>query len=362
MGSTIQQLLNGRDNNFNLIRFLAALAVIYDHSFMVPNGQSVPWFNSTIMSGDFGWYAVNIFFILSGFLVTKSWILKKDALSFGVARSLRLFPALLTATFTMAFIIGPLVCLCLLEHYFSDSQTWLYVPMTASLVSPHEGLPHVFHGLPVDSVVNSPLWTLRYEVISYLALAGLGIVGCLSTLHRARVTMALFFAAYLAVTLLTDFRDESGFVDSLMRFWLCFFLGASSYILANQITFRATTATALLLAATLAYGTHLYELVLQVALAYGTLWVALVPDGNIRKFNELGDYSYGLYIFAWPVQQTAVLLYPALTPHELFVLVVPIVVIVAAVSWHWIEQPVLESRNLVTNWLKQRESGNLGSA
>lgn len=355
MRPSVQDLLNGRDNNFNLIRFVAAMAVIYDHSFKVPNGNGVPWLLPNVMSSDFGWYAVNVFFILSGFLVTKSWLSRRDIVIFAVSRGLRLFPALSVGAFMLAFVVGPIVCLCLFVHYFSDPQTWLYVPMTASLISPSQFLPFVFETLPVKAIVNGPLWTLRYEALSYLALAGLGVLGLLATRRRALATMLVFFTAYLTVTLLTDWRDHNAVLDSLLRFWLCFFLGASACLISDRLTLRASTATILLLAAALAYGSAAYEFFLQIALAYGVFWVALVPRGAIRRFNELGDYSYGLYIFAWPLQQSAILIAPDLSPHQLFVLVTPAILLAAAASWHWVERPALDAHGVVVDWVLRHQ-------
>ena len=355
MGPTVQDLLNGRDNNFNLIRFLAAVAVIYDHSFMVPNGKAVPWLLPNIMSLDFGWYAVNVFFILSGFLVTRSWFSRQDIVSFAVSRSLRIFPALTVGAFILAFVVGPIVCLCLYLDYISDPQTWLYVPMTASLISPSQMLPFVFETLPAKAIINSPLWTLRYEALSYLVLGGLGVIGLFATRQRALATMLVFFASYLFITLLTGWRGQSIFLDSLMRFWLCFFLGASVSLVSDRLTLRASSVAILFLSAAIAQGTIAYEFVLQIALAYGIFWFALVPGGAIRRFNELGDYSYGLYIFAWPIQQTTFLLAPNIAPHEMFVLVTPIILLAAAASWHWVEQPALASRGAVMDWISRHQ-------
>lgn len=355
MRPTIQNLLNGRDNNFNLIRFLAAVAVIYDHSFMVPNGKPVPWLLPNIMSSDFGWYAVNVFFILSGFLVTRSWQSSQNILSFAVSRCLRVFPALSVGAFMLAFVIGPIVCLCLYLDYLFDSRTWLYVPMTASLISPSEVLPYVFETLPAKAIVNSPLWTLRYEALSYLMLGGLGVVGLFATRRRALATLLTFFACYLTITLLTGWRDQYAFLDSLMRFWLCFFFGASVSVISDKLSLRAATAALLFIAAALAHGTAIYEFILQLALTYGVFWFALIPNGAIRHFNALGDYSYGLYIFAWPIQQTAFLMAPNIAPHEMFVLISPAILLAAAASWHWVERPALDARGAVMGWVLRQQ-------
>jgi len=91
-------------------------------------------------------------------------------------------------------------------------------------------------------------------------------------------------------------------------------------------------------------GTPLHEVVLRTAMAYGLLWFALVPAGLIRRFNLIGDYSYGLYILCFPIQQTFVMLAPAITPGALFVCGVPAVLALAVLSWHFIEHPSLRQK------------------
>lgn len=353
MQTTMLDQRDARDNNFNLLRFLAALAVIYDHSFTVVHGMEVKWLIHTISTSHFGWYAVNMFFILSGFLITKSWLARKDIVVFAVARGLRLFPALILGAVLTAFVLGPILAACTVPHYFSEKEAWLYVPFTATLISPSEPLPHLFEALPADMIVNNPLWTLRYEAISYMALAGLGIAGLLRSRTRAILSVALVVAAYLTVTLLTDWRDYSGFLDSLMRFWLCFFLGVAAYILSDRITFRLPLAAALGLIVLAAYNTPLFELTFHIALTYAVLWFGFVPGGILRRFNRIGDYSYGLYIFAWPLQQTAVLLAPDLSPHQVFLTVTPVVAGIAALSWHFVEKPALRSQGRVMGLIQR---------
>lgn len=90
-----------------------------------------------------------------------------------------------------------------------------------------------------------------------------------------------------------------------------------------------------------AYGTPAYEMALRVALAYGLIWFALVPGGAIRRFNLIGDYSYGLYILCFPILQTLVMLHPAIAPWPLFFGRFPIFLALAVLSWHFVEQPAL---------------------
>jgi len=96
--------------------------------------------------------------------------------------------------------------------------------------------------------------------------------------------------------------------------------------------------------AVVSFGTALFEPVFRVALGYATLWFALVPGGSIRRFNLISDYSYGIYILCFPIQQTFVMLYPGITPLWLLISSFPVVLALAILSWHFIEHPALKQK------------------
>lgn len=100
----------------------------------------------------------------------------------------------------------------------------------------------------------------------------------------------------------------------------------------------------LALVAVVSYGTPIYEAAFRVALGYGLLWFAFVPAGAIRRFNLLGDYSYGLYILCFPIQQIFVMLDPAITPMALLACSFPAVLAFAMLSWHFVEHPALRRK------------------
>jgi len=100
----------------------------------------------------------------------------------------------------------------------------------------------------------------------------------------------------------------------------------------------------LALIAVVSHGTPLYEIALKAALAYGVLWFALGPEGPIRRFNLIGDYSYGIYILCFPIQQTFVLLNPEITPLWLLLGSFPAVLALAMLSWHFVEHPALRRK------------------
>jgi peptidoglycan/LPS O-acetylase OafA/YrhL len=352
MGNTIAALFHGRDNNFNLIRFIAAFAVMVDHSFALVAPEQAANAALDLGSLELGRIGVDIFFIVSGFLVTRSAMTRPTVLDYGVARCMRLFPALFVTCIAIAFLLGPLVTSVSLHDYFTDRRTWLFVPVTASLITHTMTLPGVYETLPVSGVIDQPLWTLRYEAFCYILLAAFAIAGLLTTRFRAGLTLALIFAGYCFVTYGTDLREMSA-IDSTTRFVLGFFLGGAFFVSADKIKLNFAIVLILAGCAIIAYRTPIHEVVLRLALAYGVLWLALVPAGFVRDFNQLGDYSYGLYILCFPIQQAFVMLDPNITPFALLMSSFPAVLAFAILSWHFIEHPALHRKEWVSERLHE---------
>ena len=165
---TLSNYTQGRDNNFNLIRIMAALAVLVTHSFAlaIGTGAAEPFRDSLGMT--MGTIAVDIFFVTSGFLVTGSLLTRHSALEFLWARTLRVFPALLVMLLLTVFGLGPLVTSWPLSAYLTDAGTYGYLLKCATLVSGVQyNLPGVFADNPFKSAVNGSLWSLPYEIRMY---------------------------------------------------------------------------------------------------------------------------------------------------------------------------------------------------
>lgn len=205
-------------------------------------------------------------------------------------------------------------------------------------------LPGVFEQVPESGVIDPPLWTLRYETVCYVLLALFALVGVLATQFRATLTLAVILGLYAFVTFATSWRTDIGAIDSATRFVLDFFLGGAFYLFADKIRLDLRVVLVLGVAAVATFGTAAYEAAFRVALTYGLLWFALVPGGPIRRFNLIGDYSYGLYILCFPIQQTFVMLNPLVTPGWLLVSSFPAVLALAILSWHFVEHPALKRK------------------
>jgi peptidoglycan/LPS O-acetylase OafA/YrhL len=224
---TLGDLPDGRDNHFNLIRLLAATAVLVSHSFPLALGKdsAEPLDDSTGYS--LGALAVYVFFGISGYMITRSFERSSDLWSFVAARIARIFPGLFVAlVFTVAFI-GPLATSVDFARYLSDLTVWSYVPRNLSLAFLQYDLPGVFRSNPYPGAVNGSLWTLFWEVACYGMVVVLGVFGALS-----RRWFGLFLTGFLAVACLSALQ---GAPDVWLRLSTPFVTGMSIYVFRGVI-------------------------------------------------------------------------------------------------------------------------------
>jgi peptidoglycan/LPS O-acetylase OafA/YrhL len=176
------QLAHGRDNNFNLIRIIAASGVLVTHSFALVTGDKMSEPLRAQLGIPLGSLAVDTFFITSGFLVTASLLKRQSLLEFAWARCLRIFPALLAMLCLTVLGVGLFFSTLSSSQYLLDPQTYRYLARASVLVfGIVDGLPGVFESNPLRGAVNGSLWTMPYEVWMYMLLGlawlALGIVG-----------------------------------------------------------------------------------------------------------------------------------------------------------------------------------------
>jgi peptidoglycan/LPS O-acetylase OafA/YrhL len=334
----------GRDNNFQLLRLLAALTVMFSHSYVL-SGR----FEQEPLAGFFGMdsshVAVNIFFVISGFLVTGSYCRSKNWLEYIEARFLRIFPGLLIAVLFCALVIGGLFTSLSLSDYYSSRQVWEFIFINSTLILDKVQLRYALPGVfPSNPNLNGSLWTLPYEVWFYILLLALGLVG---TLKRKLAPLVLFgtvVCLYFYFRLVFGDQAQSQLFFSFARFGAYFFAGMVAYVYRQSIPLKLMPVILLWLGFALTRPGAPSSIFLFAALVYSVFWFAYVPAGRIRNFNKLGDYSYGIYIYAYPIQQSLVFIFKDLEPLMLFGLTLLVTLPFAMVSWHFIEKPFLERR------------------
>ena len=158
----LSQVSRGRDNNLNLLRVLAAAAVLVSHAYPITRGPEAEEPLHNLTGFTLGTVAVYVFFVVSGFLIAKSFEGSKGVLDWSAARVLRLFPGLFVALALTVLVLGPIVTTLPLAAYFADPATLAYLPQNLALIAQRFDLPGVFVGNPYPSAVNGSLWTLFY--------------------------------------------------------------------------------------------------------------------------------------------------------------------------------------------------------
>jgi peptidoglycan/LPS O-acetylase OafA/YrhL len=337
-----------RDNNFNLLRMLAALAVLLSHSFPLARGpRAVEPFEASL-GMTLGTLAVGIFFTISGYLVTASLVSRPSLADFALARARRIYPGLWVAIALTVFVLGAGFTTLALAEYLSHPRTWFYVLKNGTLLFGFvDRLPGVFAELPYPGAVNGSLWTLPIEVRLYVALAALQAGLLWWRRRRPGVPLGPVLATVAAACVAMVGWQGAG-ASSALRFSAMFFVGAALQLYRHRIAFTYPgLAAGLALLAACSVDTGLFALGFVSVGAYVVLCLAYLPGGWLRRYNRLGDYSYGLYIYAFPVQQLIVAGLPGIGVAALFGASAAGTLVLAVLSWHLVESPVLRRSAVV---------------
>jgi peptidoglycan/LPS O-acetylase OafA/YrhL len=344
-------LLRPSANNFTLVRLVLASSVIYTHAYWATTGVEGRDEISPFLGASVGECAVEGFFFLSGFLVYMSLQRLRNSRSFLVARFLRLWPGLAVAVITTALAGWFVTTAPGLGYLRGDTARFVFGNL--SFVRGYYALTGVFcDGQLCD--VNGSLWTLPWEVRCYLLLAALGLLGLAGKTPMARFVLP----ATLVFALVWDFGSVRSQTTSLLgqgpafdidifhRLWFPFALGAAAYLSRQRIRLNWLVLIGLMVANYAFQGAIVAAQVRALAIGYAVLCAGLLTARRTVVSGRWPDYSYGAYIYAFPVMDLVHALWP--TPSHLalaavtFVATIPI----AAVSWHFVEKPCL---NLIRN-------------
>lgn len=325
--------MNRHANNFDCIRLLAALAVFISHQAKLAGHGSIEVSNYH----DLGKTGVLVFFSISGYLVAQSWERDPRPWPFLARRFLRIWPALACVVLLTVFVLGPATTSLPLRDYFAAPQTFGYLGHLLLIIQ--ERLPGVFSGHAIERV-NGPLWTIPIEAGWYAVLALLGVLGML----RYRCTMPLILLAcgvYVFGIYGTENQETAPFWE--LEFGLFFLYGASMHYMRSWWQPRPRLAALALLAlaaASLALG-HEY-IAIVIALPYCVIAVACASTPFVRDAGRWGDFSYGIYIYSFPIQQAVMAAGGnALGLAGSTAVALPATVLLAWLSWRFVEEPAL---------------------
>ena len=335
----------GAGPGFDALRLLLSLWVFVLHSFAVCWGAE--------FAGEFAANPLHriiitpvlpMFFIVSGYLVTGSAIRTKSILTFLSFRALRIAPALVVEVTLSAVVLGPWLTEKSLSEYFTDPLFIKYfLNITGSL---HFFLPGLFAHNPVNGIVNLNLWTLKPEFYCYLFISLLIFSKLMfSRKYFSLLGLLVLFAAAAYVVGGKNLQNFVAVADWKFLI-LGFILGCSAYHWNDRIVVTGGRAMIAVLVACLAFA---YPPLIILGLLAATYLIVYL---GMRKlylpgFLRNGDYSYGIYLFGFPIQQTLVYFLPSEFTNGLIVLVfgLPLTLAVAMFSWNFVEKPTLKLKN-----------------
>lgn len=337
------EFVDGRANNFDLLRLFAALLVLVSHSLVLAGGD----FNQLI--NIFGGYrttslGVYIFFVISGFLVAGS-VERRSILEYFVGRVLRIVPALAVVVFLTALVLGPVFTSLSVEEYFRSPQVYSYLT-NAIPYSVQFYLPGLFTNLPLSGGVNGSLWTLPIESLCYVVLALLFMLG---GRRLSLILPAMLVVAGLLIWggVTSDFDSTVLFgitmLPPVLQYGLMFLLGSTAWNFRNHIPLDGRLAFFCIVLLFVGSLLDYQKIFIYLGLPYLILYFAYRKPVLQEALEKVGDLSYGTYLASFPIQQVIVYLMGGKMNGWVLAFMSAIVSMsLAAVSWRLIEKPATQ--------------------
>lgn len=347
---TLSQAFNPKKNSLGFLRSVLAVLVVVEHTYILGEFGLEPLTKLSDGQISSGALAVHSFFVISGFLITYSYLRTQNFWRYLWHRLLRIFPGFWVCLGVIAFIIAPVIYRA--EHgnlngYWTTNtdNPFSYIiqnitlhikqPDIAGLMSAH-----------AEKSLDGSLWTLEWEFILYLLI---GFLGLSTILKKFRLVTLLIFIAFLATYLfdpchctLLWFYYTAGRVASLP---VLFMVGAIFWLYREKIYFDFRIFLLAVLISLVAIQFKFYLWVEPFALPYIILWLAVTFP--LDWFDKYGDYSYGIYIYSFPIQQALVQFgFQELGAIIYFIFSLILTMPFAILSWHYIEQPSLRLKSI----------------
>lgn len=339
-------------NQFGLLRLLAATAVVFSHAWTVTGGPLTAEPLEHLTGFTLGWHAVDLFFALSGLLIMDSLSRDSNLLRFAVARFLRIVPAL----YVVVTGIAVAAFLALGMPDWPPIEVIKYLARNFLLLGGNANLPELFAENPMADVINIPLWTLKYEVFAYIitallfaAILRFGSGNALGKVLFKWIVFGVLIASFALLSSLDSPRSY-GAPEHVVRFVFAFFLGVAAWHFKHRFVRLGMLLMVISLFNIALLAAGIQNVAMQIVwIAAIGLWFAWRPASALSRFTDRQDYSYGIYIVGYPVQQAVVAVTGIHDPWVNFALSLPLILLIAMVSWNLVEKPALKLKRL--NWL-----------
>jgi peptidoglycan/LPS O-acetylase OafA/YrhL len=339
---------DSRQNNFDFMRLSLAVLVIYSHAYALGTGSEArePFVLLTHGQVSGGAIAVDAFFVMSGFLIAASAERSSTVFSFLRKRFARIYPAFIVAALLTALIVLPLSGGHFLYSRLLDRVGDFLIRTLRLTEFSYTG---VFTGNPFRDAINGSTWSIAYEFWCYIGVALLLVAGIL---RRRAVVLGIFFASWV-VSILFRWQGwilggkQLGLLLGPPQIWArmlpLYLAGVIFYLYRDRIPLRASMAavSALALFAACWFYTG-WTVAFPFAGAYLLFWFAFSPSVRLHHVGRFGDFSYGTYLYAFPIEQLIVRWFGhPVMPALLFACATPPSVLIAVASWYGVERRFL---------------------
>ena len=336
-------------NNFGFLRLLFAILVIFSHAPEAIDGnRERDLMISVFGTMSLGDLAVDGFFLISGYLILMSYQKSDSFKTYLKKRISRIYPG---------FILAYLFCLlCVIPlaqsvQFLLSFDLWFWFKSTFRMLTLQEPWVEGIFNTP-EPYLNSPMYTIKYEFLCYLVLPMFSYFfknNLRLYLYLFLITSSLFLLSYsLNINIATP-RPLILESNTFLRFFSAFLMGNIFYLARNRIVYEAkyTILSALILLALL-FINQLAHVALIILGAYLMFNFALNFDNQfLGNIGIKTDLSYGIYLYAWPIQNLIVQNNPTLSPLALSFMVLTIATILALISWNFIEKPFIRMKTSV---------------
>ena len=333
----------GRNNNLDLIRFIAAALVILCHAYPISlgNGHMDILGEATKGQIHFGNLAVCIFFLYGGYLIAKSAERLQTAKAYFKARIFRILPCLVVVTFVLTFVAGPILTEDKLGDYFTNGMTYRY--LLNAIMLPVHNLPGVFEHNIYNPTVNGPLWTLPIEFLCYIMCFIVLKIGFLNR-KRMKWTVPVFIIGYAGAWFVL--RGNETLVAALRPAGM-FYVGMLCYVYRDKISLKLSGALISLAALVLSAWAGILGITIFLFLSYFLFYIGYGTTHKFSNFAKYGEVSYGMYLCGWPIQQIICMINGgSMMPVLNFVITLPLAIVCGFILNKLVEAPV-------GRWLKR---------
>ncbi len=348
-GTSVGQVMRangGAGPGFDALRLILALSIFCSHSYFTSQGDDGSLWETPLR--PLLMTMVPMFFGLSGFLVTGSALRTQSLRVFMTFRVLRILPALVAEVTLSALILGPLLTAVSWHDYFSSRQFYEYFGNIIGRI--RYVLPGMFLDNPMAGFVNINLWTLKPEFFCYVLMAAMIVTRVINRRKLVILVVAILLAVSLVTNVFHNISEDNFGHNPYMPYVivLYFMLGVVAFHWRDFIPVDSRLFAVAAIAAYALMRHPGYAFVATIPTMYCMLYLSMLKFPRLRLV-ESGDYSYGVYLYGFPIQQTLVHLFPIFREWWplLFVIAAPTTLSFAAFSWHFIEKPTLGLKRFV---------------